>query len=171
MPSDSGTIDACCCEGIARLRVRGRAQAFQCPSLRQFVEDSLAGDATEVRIDLSECEHFDSTFLGTLLHLRRTRCATGGAILTLVNPSGECRQLLKRMGATRLFNFASTRDDEPQFDWAALGELESEACGYDFKRNVVTAHQELAEVDGPMQEQYRVIAQMAADDLASAQGK
>ncbi|REJ95163.1 MAG: anti-sigma factor antagonist, partial [Planctomycetota bacterium] len=112
MPTDSGTIDACCQHGVVRLRVCGRAQAFQCPALRRFVEDCLAGDATELRIDLSGCEHFDSTFLGTLLHLRRTRCATGGAILTLVNPSQESLEILKRMGVKRLFNITSDLDED-----------------------------------------------------------
>lgn len=165
----SGIIYAACDSGVATLRVCGRAQAHQCPAMRRFAEDVLTGRASEIRVDLSGCEHFDSTFLGTLLHLRRVKCETGQAALTLVAPSDACLQILGRMGARSLFRIADSCCDIDTQEWDALSEDDAGCGSLDFKRNVVEAHQELAQVDGPLQDQYRIVAEMAAEDLAAAQ--
>jgi anti-anti-sigma factor len=165
----SGIIYAACEGGVATLRVCGRAQAHQCPAMRRFAEDVLSGRASEIRIDLSGCEHFDSTFLGTLLHLRRAKCQAGQAQLTLVSPSEACLQILGRMGARSLFRIDAGCCDADTQEWDALPEEEAGCGDLEFKRNVVQAHQELAEVDGPMRDTYRMVAEMAAQDLASAQ--
>lgn len=165
----SGIIYAACNGGVATLRVCGRAQAHQCPAMRRFAEDVLSGRAREIRVDLSGCEHFDSTFLGTLLHLRRAKCEGGQAQLTLVSPSEACLQILARMGARSLFRIESGGDDADTQEWDALPEEEAGGGDLEFKRNVVQAHQELAGVDGPMRATYQMVAEMAAQDLASAQ--
>jgi anti-anti-sigma factor len=169
MADSSGTIFATLESSTAVVRVRGRAQAHQCPAFRRFAEDALNGRAARLQIDLSECDYFDSTFLGTLLHLRRTPGQDGGSVLSLVAPSEECLQILGRMGAKTLFRIdtgCSVNDDS---HWDLLQEEQPGQCGVDFKRHVVQAHQELAEVDGPMQDKYRMIAELAAQDLAAAQ--
>src|SRR5262245_27981229 len=171
MADSSGTIIATFESSTAVVRVRGRAQAHQCPAFRRFAEEVFSGRAHRLQVDLSECEYFDSTFLGTLLHLRKTPGQDGGSMLTLVAPSEQCLQILGRMGAKSLFridNGCSANDDS---QWNLLPEEQPGQCGLDFKKNVVQAHQELAQVPGPMQDQYKMIAEMAAEDLASAQGK
>ena len=167
--ASSGIIYASCDSGVAMLKVCGRAQAHQCTAMRRFAEDVLAGRAAEIRVDLSGCDHFDSTFLGTLLHLRRARCETGKALLTLVSPSDACLQILSRMGARSLFHIDDAGCDADTQEWDILPEDAAGDCGLDFKRNVVEAHQELAEVEGPLRDQYRLVAEMAAQDLAAAQ--
>jgi anti-anti-sigma factor len=170
MADSNGTIFATVESSTAVIRVRGRAQAHQCPAFRRFVEQVLASHANRLQVDLSECDYFDSTFLGTLLHLRKTPGQDGGSMLTLVAPSEQCLQILGRMGAKSLFridNGASMQDSQ---QWHILAEEQPGQCGLDFKQNVVDAHQELAKVDGPMQDKYRMIAEMAAQDLAAAQG-
>jgi anti-anti-sigma regulatory factor len=137
--------------------------------MRRFAEDVLSGRASEIRVDLSGCEHFDSTFLGTLLHLRRVKCNEGQARLTLVSPSEACLQILGRMGARSLFRIDTCRSDDETQEWDALPEEEAGCSDLEFKQNVVQAHQELATVDGPMRDTYRMVAEMAAQDLASAQ--
>lgn len=171
MPDSSGTIFATLESRTAVVRVRGRAQAHQCPAFRRFAEQALSGQAARLQVDLSECDYFDSTFLGTLLQLRRTPGQDGGSVLSLVAPSEQCLQILRQMGVTPLFRIdpGGPADDDSQ--WDPLAEEQPGQCGLDFKRNVVEAHQELAEVDGPMQDKYRVIAEIAAQDLASAQQK
>lgn len=170
MSESSGSLMATLERSTAVVRVRGRAQAHQCPAFRRFAEEALSGRAQQLQIDLSECDYFDSTFLGTLLHLRKTPGQDGGSMLTLVAPSEQCLQILGRMGARSLFRIDSGRSPDNTSEWHVLPEEQPGQCGLDFKRNVVEAHQELAQVDGPMQDKYRVIAEMAAQDLAAAQG-
>ena len=66
MADSSGTILATLESSTAVVRVRGRAQAHQCPAFRRFAEDALNGRAARLQVDLSECEYFDSTFLGII---------------------------------------------------------------------------------------------------------
>lgn len=171
MPDSSGTIYAAFESTTAVVRVRGRAQAHQCPAFRRFAEEVLARRVDRLQVDLSECEYFDSTFLGTLLHLRKTPGQDGGSVLTLVAPSEQCLQILGRMGAKTLFRIDSGRNVNDDSQWHVLPEEQPGQCGLEFKRHVVEAHQELAQVDGPMQDRYRMIAEMAAQDLAAAQNK
>lgn len=169
MSEATGEIFAACDETTAIVRVRGRAQAHQCPALRRFAEEVLAGRAARLQVDLSECEYFDSTFLGTLLHLRRTPGMDGETALTLVAPSEQCLQILGRMGARSLFRIDAGAATECARQWHVLPEEQPGQCGLDFKRNVVEAHQELAQVEGPMQDRYRMIAEIAAQELVDAQ--
>jgi anti-anti-sigma factor len=164
-----GRVEACRLGSTVVIRVRGRAQADLCPALRRFCEDTLSGRCSEVRVDLQHCGHFDSTFLGTLLHLRKCLQHGGRKSVTLVQPSTECQELLQRMGAARLFPVAAEAPPADDADWVHLAEDTAGRASLSFKRNVVEAHQELAEVDGPLGERYRMIAEMAAQDLESAQ--
>jgi len=154
-------------ETAVRLRVTGRADAHQSPAVREFCVNGIESGCREVRVDLRECPHFDSTFLGTLLHLQRI-CPAGRRAVVIVNPSGECVDILRRMGAAQLFTVI-TEPDEPDCHWQALAVETPGQCSAAFKLNVVDAHQELAGVDGPLQARYRLIAEMAAADLESAQ--
>jgi anti-anti-sigma factor len=169
MADSSGTLFATLESSTAVIRVRGRAQAHQCPAFRRFAEEVLAGRAARLQVDLSECEYFDSTFLGTLLHLRRTPGQDGASAVSLVAPSEQCLQILGRMGAKSLFRIDPGCSVNDNSHWNVLPEEQPGQCGLDFKRNVVEAHQELAQMDGPMRDKYRVIAELAAQDLAAAQ--
>lgn len=151
------------------VRVEGRGEADLCPALRSFCEQALGGSCTDVLIDLGECVYFDSTFLGTLLHLRKCPGRDARSPVILARPSAKCRELLQRMGVTRLFSVVDELPDESDADWVPLSELCEGRGSLAFRRNVVDAHQELANVDGPLGERYRMIAELAARDLQAAQ--
>ena len=169
MADSSSAIFATLESHTAVVRVRGRAQAHQCPAFRRFAEDALNGQAARLQVDLSECEYFDSTFLRTLLQLPRTPGQDGGSVLSLVAPSEQCLQILGQMGVKPLFRIDAGRTVHDDSQWNSLAEEQPGQCGSDFHRNVVEAHQELAQVDGPMQDKYRMIAELAAQDLKAAQ--
>lgn len=159
-------ISVCCDEDAVHVRIDGRAVAHDCPALRRFVEASVKNGCRSVRVHLDRCEYFDSTFLGTLLCLR----SAGGINLRLVNESDAARAILKRMGAASLFDSRSDDEDLPDnASWVSCESEQPGQCSHEFKQNVVQAHQRLAEVDGPLRETYRQIAEMAARDLEAAQ--
>jgi anti-anti-sigma regulatory factor len=165
----SGNVKACRFGSSVFVRVWGRAQADLCPALRRYCEEALGGRCSEVRVDLQECAHFDSTFLGTLLHLRKCLRHNADRAVTLVRPSTECQELLQRMGAARLFPVAAEPPPADDAGWVHLNEEAAGRGSLAFKRNVVEAHQELAKVDGALGDRYRMIAELAAQDLESAQ--
>lgn len=151
------------------VRVHGRGVADLCPALRSFCEQALGGPCTDVLIDLGECSYFDSTFLGTLLYLRKCQGREALPAVTLARPSTECRELLQRMGASRLFAVVDELPERGDADWVPLSEAQEGRGSLAFRRNVVDAHQELARVDGPLGDRYRMIAELAAQDLEAAQ--
>ena len=96
-------VSACCDDGAVHIRIDGRAVAHDCPALRQYVETALQDGCRKVFVHLDQCEHFDSTFLGTLLCLRRFAEGDDPIDLQLVNTSEEAATIIRRMGAASLF--------------------------------------------------------------------
>lgn len=160
-----------CREGdVARLRVTGRAVAHQCPAVRQFAVEAVQTGARRVLVELSECQYGDSTFLGTLLQIRKAAEQCGQTTLCLVSPSPEFLATLQTMGLKRLFlvsDEALPRDGA----WLELCVEQPGTRSTDFKENVVAAHRELAELSETCADRYRLIADEAARELAQCEGR
>jgi anti-anti-sigma factor len=138
-------------------RVTGEATMFRSMPLRRFAEQCLAGGAHLLRIDLRHCTYMDSTFLGTLLFLKRAVECRGQGGLALVSPSAFCRQLLKQMNLEDFYPVV-TEEELSAISWTELD------CGVKdvntFKRTVVQAHQELACLPGPGGEPFREVVRV-----------
>jgi anti-anti-sigma factor len=147
-------------EQTVTFQVEGRATMVQSQPLRRFAEQCLADGARCFRIDLRHCSHMDSTFLGTLLCLKRSIDGRGRGELTLVSPSELCRRILEQMGLDGVFPTATA--EEPAAEGAELPSDLQDACG--FKRNVLQAHQELASLPGPAGEPFRAVVRCLAQD-------
>lgn len=151
------------------VRVEGRGLADDCPLLRTFCETTLRDGQRTLFIVLSECEHFDSTFLGTLLCLQRVWGKPGGESLMVVAPCESCRTTLVRMGATHLFPIEPAPPPD-NLEWAQLcGEQLGRETDV-FQRNVLDAHLELAAVPGKLGAVYEPVARMAQQQFQSRQG-
>lgn len=150
------------------LRIEGRGMADVCPALRAYCESRLDADHPTLFVDLHECEHFDSTFLGTLLCLQKLYGRPGGHSVVLVSPSDTCEQTLRRMSAHLLFPFEThERPDESRWE-----QIAGEGCNraaLEFQQQVVDAHNQLAAVPGALGDLYRPIARMAEHELISRQ--
>ena len=98
-----------------------------------------------MRVDLSGCEHVDSTFVGTLLVLKRLVSSREQGDFALVAPTPRCGEALKVMGLDGVFPLAMP-EEVAGCRWEELpgGPADVEAC----KVNVVRAHEELAGLDG-----------------------
>ena len=96
----------------------------------------------------------DSTFLGTLLTLRKTLTQRCGSELILIAPSLACTRILQQMGLADVF---PPQAIEPAAD-AVWTELANEGNDPNsFKRNVAQAHEELASLPGPAGEQFKAV--------------
>lgn len=132
-------------------RVEGRGTMTQSLPLRRLAERSFDGGTTQLRFDLRECTYMDSTFLGTLLTLKKAVERRQGH-LTLLAPSVACVKILQQMGLGDVLPAEATPCD----DLAAWHELTggAEDAGL-FKRTVTQAHEELAALPGPAGEQFK----------------
>jgi anti-anti-sigma factor len=134
------------------VRVEGRATMTHGLPVRRLAERSLERGATHLRFDLRDCTYMDSTFLGTLLTLKKAVDRAGGR-LTLLTPSPACLRILHQMGLTDVLP-AQVEGLDPQVSWT---ELACEANDPAFRRNVVQAHEELAALPGPAGEQFKAV--------------
>jgi anti-anti-sigma regulatory factor len=163
-------VAACSRHDTVHIRIDGRAVAHDCPALRRYVESAVKDGCRRVRVHLQRCEHFDSTFLGTLLCLQRLTAENDPVELELVGTSDAAHAILKRMGAAALFRTDVGKCPE-QGPWTSCEPEQAGNCSPEFKQNVVQAHRELAGVEGPLGATYRQIAEMAARDLEAAQNR
>jgi anti-sigma B factor antagonist len=147
------------------VQVVGWGRMQQSLPLRRFFETCMKEGATGVRVDLRHCTYLDSTFLGTLLFLRRQLQQKCCGNLVLVSPSAECCQLLHQIGVAELF----MRDqcDEDECGWQDLCGDRSDA--HAFNRTVVEAHQELANLGGSAGAAFQAVAKGLTEDWEKQQ--
>jgi anti-anti-sigma factor len=130
-------------------RVEGWGTMPQSLAIRRWVENQPPPAVQTLRIDLAHCTYMDSTFIGTLIFLKRLLAKTQGSFV-LMHPSPECRQLLTKMGIARIFCIVdepAPGDNSTVGNWQTLPAEPVSPCSLDFKQNVVDAHQQLANED------------------------
>ncbi|MGB4573320.1 MAG: STAS domain-containing protein [Rectinemataceae bacterium] len=122
-----------------RIAVSGHMTARLCPALKAAFMSRLAAmaEAAEaaphaVRIDLSNCEYMDSSFLGLLVQCSKASTAAGFGRPVLHRVGEVCMDLLSTMGMTRLFDFSgepcvlgSARSIDPEGELGARFLLET----------------------------------------------
>jgi hypothetical protein len=118
-------------------------------------------------VDLRQCTFMDSTFVGTLLFLKRAVHARRCGEFSLIAPSPECRQLFKKMGLEGAFPLIDDHPDDQ--GWTELTREGEDAAA--FKCNVVQAHQELARLEGAAGEPFRAVMRCLERDLEAEKTK
>jgi anti-anti-sigma factor len=149
-------------------RAEGRATMTQSVPLRRLAERALEGGTTQLRIDLRDCTHMDSTFLGTLLALKKTLDRRQGQVL-LLTPSSACERILQQMGLGDVLPIEITEIDS-QTNWSDLACDQSDT--HLLKSNIAQAHQELAALPGPAGEEFKAVIRCMteAEEKARAAG-
>src|SRR5438093_8992066 len=84
-------------------RVEGQATMHRSASVRRFAEQCLPCGTKTLRVDLRHCIYMDSTFLGTLLFLKRLVDCWEQGEFALISPSPQCCQLLQQMRLDKVF--------------------------------------------------------------------
>jgi anti-anti-sigma factor len=151
--------------------VIGRANAHHSPGLRQYAEGALRSGANTILVDLRDCRHCDSTFVGTLLRLKHTVAAKAGS-MQLVRPSAEVRDILAHMGAQRLFEIVEHvpgRDED--MTWQEIADDDGRTASSRFKRNAMEAHQALAGAGGELAARFGAVAEAMQQELTVSEGK
>jgi anti-sigma B factor antagonist len=158
MAAAHGIVDVCETPAAVTIRVTGRGRMDESLPLRRFAEACLARGRVRFRVELALCTYLDSTFLGTLLHLQRSARGHGGE-LVLVAPSTECSALLTQLGIHQFFVIepACARAAGP---WQEIAADRGEPAA--FNRTVVEAHEELANLGGAAEKQFRPVARCLA---------
>lgn len=136
---------------LALVRVEGRATLSQGPQLRAYGDNWLKRGHGTLCLDLRNCTHMDSTFVGSLLYLHRQAVALGQGQLKLLSPSADCCRLLDEMGVREVF--AIEEKDEPAHGSWTMMEVDLNQ-GASLRGCIVQAHEELAKTPGLAAQQF-----------------
>lgn len=157
--SASDRLLGCYIDGVAHVRVDGRGLAPACPALWRFIQQALAEGTRAIEIELDACDYGDSTFLGTLLQIRKSTQSQPSVTLTLIAPTTEFETALRRMGVRRLFDVRPAVVSSNNRTWQPLEHEPTGTCSHEYRAVVTSAHRELAECSETCGEQYRAIAE------------
>ncbi len=137
------------------VHIAGRATLVFGLPVRHLSERAIASGVRLIQFDLRDCSHLDSTMLGTLLSIKKALARVDG-VLMLIAPSAACSKILYQMGLSELLPI----QDKPLDNNATWIQLDPDCTDTrSFKRNVVQAHEELAELPGHSGEQFKAVVQ------------
>src|SRR5262249_46314840 len=118
MATAQGTVRFRQQDDTVTFRVEGRGTMNQSLPMRRCAERCLESGATSVLIDLRDCTYMDSTFLGTLLTLKKFLTLRHGE-MTLIAPSPSCCRILQQMGLNEVLP-TQAAEGEPGAGWIEL---------------------------------------------------
>jgi anti-anti-sigma factor len=164
-------------QGVVRVRQQGPVVLFQVEgwttmnqslTFRTFAEQCLAEGATVIQVDLSRCTFMDSTFVGTLLYLKRAAHKKDHGEFFLLAPSPQCVKLIKQMGAEGVFPTTATVAPAGCV-WCDLPSDVKDLPA--FRLNVLQAHRELANLEGPAAGSFREVVRCLEEEMEAEQTK
>ncbi len=147
------------------IRLIGRATFACSESLRDYGCQAVDRQVPNIRVDLSGCEHMDSTILGVLARIGLRACKYGLNV-EVVNASDHQRQQLSGLGLTKLF--VLSRTEENRSDWEALCRTTREdqnPKALTTERTVLDAHEALMDLDPENIPRFRDVVDYLKQDI------
>jgi len=146
------------------LRLQGRCTMAESPAAHACMERALRDGAGTVHVDVGQCTYLDSTFLGALLDLHRRYGKTDPPKFVLTGDADARRRLFEATHLHTVFRFAPACPG-PIDAWIDLP-CQATSSPADLARHVMECHQRLAEVNGPNQAAFKMIAQQLERELS-----
>ena len=87
-----------------------RATVNEADELRNLLDEQIVLGSTKMVVDLSQCTHLDSTFIGVLVVTLKKLLAKGGE-LRLVEPLDPAKELYYLTGISKVFNNFETAEE------------------------------------------------------------
>ncbi len=152
-------------DGVYMINVSGRA-TFECaPALRNLAKTLESTSFSAIRIDLSQCQWMDSTFMGILAMLA-LRAKKTGAEISVHNAGKQNTELLYGLGLKKLFQFvddAIAPVDGANVTDSAAASGSSNPSSY--AHTVLEAHETLMDVDEGNVQKFDKVVSLVKQDL------
>jgi anti-anti-sigma regulatory factor len=137
-------------------------------SAAQLVAGPLEHEGASVVVDLSGCDHLDSTFLGCLVEMqRRAGRATPPRLVVSASPE----KVKKLLSPTKLDLVLKTTADPPQVVGEFVALPAAEPGTPEVMRHVMECHRLLAQTGAPQKAAFAAIADGIERELDKAAGK
>lgn len=144
MTEASCQIKIFCVDGGYLFRIVGRGSMRESPAFRDFVSGALE-DGANVVVDLSPCEHLDSTFIGCLVILNQRAGGELGSFSLFGNETVRERLF----GYSHLDRILTFVDELPTCSEAPVSLQVTNLERREFCQHLIDAHDKLAELGGP----------------------
>jgi anti-sigma B factor antagonist len=157
-------------DGMACVRVTGRANFTTSVDFKKLMQHLRETGAQPVVLDLSECLLMDSTFLGVLANegCKREVKHEGRAEpgLELVNPNPRIRDLIENLGVAHLFKMVQY--DLARDDFKPV-EVANGVSREEITRTCLEAHQTLMALNPANVAKFKDVVQFFADNLKQSE--
>lgn len=154
-----GTVRFQQSDSALMFRAEGRGTMTHGLPMRQLAERALSNGTNTIFVDLRACTYMDSTFLGTLMNLKKMLDKLPDGQFRLITPSTACSRILHQMGVGDLLLAQEELPADPD-KWADLPSQQDEP---QFRRHALQAHEVLAELPGPAGERFRQVVRCMND--------
>jgi anti-sigma B factor antagonist/stage II sporulation protein AA (anti-sigma F factor antagonist) len=115
-----------------------RATINEATVLKDLLEEQVVFGHSELVVDLSQCTHLDSTFIGVLVVTQKKLLAKGGE-LKIVEPLDPARELFHLTGISKVFETFETSDEAVKSFYDQIKPPESKSDGVTPNKNVAWA--------------------------------
>jgi len=158
-------------QGGCVIRLAGRATMQHSGAVEELVVQTMRRHpATRVAIDLTDCSHLDSTFLGSLFGLyQRFGPDSAEPRLTLHASPANIKALFGPLKLDRFIRTDPSAAPATSGQWVPLEAAES-SDPKSMSRHVMECHRRLAEVDTPARAAFTRIADAMEQELAKQPG-
>ncbi len=143
--------------------VVGRGTCRESAALEQFATHAFLAENCAVTIDLSGCDHLDSTFLGCLVTLHK-RFGVGHPSRFVVLASPE--KVQKLLTPSKLDKFLEINDKSQRIKDTLMILPESKVDQFQMGRHVMECHRLLADLGGPNAATFAAVADRLEQELA-----
>ena len=145
-------------DDIVFSRVVGLGTMNNSIGFQQFIVNLERKGDRKFIFDLSECDGFDSTFMGILLGISRE-----ARLVVLVNALEEHSRILGEVGIDKFLHVCHSSVELPEIE---LQRLESRAVSQDERQRVVLdAHENLVRLDRRNEEEFGQFVDLLRDEL------
>ena len=144
--------------------VRGRGTCRESAAAQEFARQSFRVENCSIAIDLSECEHLDSTFLGCLVNLyKQFGIGHPSRFVVVVSPEKS----LKLLVPSRLDKFLEIWGTPPELQGTLLNFTSPATDRIDLARHVMECHRILADLEVPNAAAFASVADQIERELAA----
>ena len=139
---DDGAIEVGRAGSTVVVNVRGRGTLGNSHPLETCLTSALDAAAEDVVMDLAECTHLDSTFMGVMAGMSQRLQDAGKGALRVANPSDSTLGTMRRVGLMRVVDLTDGAAPAPEV--AAMELAPTDLSKLDRGRHMLDAHRELS---------------------------
>jgi anti-sigma B factor antagonist len=155
------------CKNLVCVKITGRANFTFSPDFKTLISELRQKGCGHFIIDLSECVHMDSTFLGVMagFGLKMNQAGTSNQQrFELLNPTARITELLENLGALSLFKVTTGPLQLPDDVQTHMPEP-TNPTREQIKRTSLEAHQTLMAVHPDNIARFKDVTLFLAEDL------